>query len=99
MEWIKVTDQPLPLDTPILVYYTATNGPIGDQKLVSGMTVCEVYQNSSSSRVPDFRWLNVVGVYGWDYEDEFDVSDITHWMQLPDPPREDTATGPTTGES
>ena len=33
-------------------------------------------------------WWDAIGIYAHDYEFEFELEDVTHWMPLPEPPKE-----------
>ena len=73
MTWLSVKEHELPMDTEILVKWKDKYG--------EGKAYVEVTENE---RVDGelYRWVNVIGVSGYDWETDFEHKDITHFQVI-----------------
>lgn len=77
-EWIKVSDR-MPLEAPPEGEYVATDVLASDGYRVAQVTCTAGNPLTDSGHIPWVEFTN----YG-----EIGAEDITHWMPLPEPPKE-----------
>lgn len=69
MNWNSITDQPMPINTPILV----TDGEY--------LYLVRVCQYSTHDRTSTFLLLSAEGVSGYEFDLDIDIDQITHWLK------------------
>jgi hypothetical protein len=78
VEWISTKNEPLPFAVPALVTYKKYNNELG-------YACVERYWLAKDRNIES---LHIEGVSGYDYWLDFELHEITHWMPLPQPPKE-----------
>lgn len=84
-EWISVKDRLPELKEQVLVYGRATMQSI---RLVQPAVLKKNYSYAHNPFASEFEWEGF-DIIGHDGEVD-DVVEVTHWMPLPNPPKDDT---------
>ena len=75
MEWISVKDRLPEFNQDVLIF--------------ANPSIATAVRHMCSPKTPDDWWWtgNCYGGYEWEWD--FETENITHWMELPDPPKEE----------
>ena len=83
MTWIPVTENYPPQKEDVLIYIP--KGFWGDTFITVAYYTCEHNKRRDGSEY-DLKGWHVVGVAGYEYENDFNFEEVTHWAHLPGPP-------------